>query len=52
VPAGEGGLRQASKVPLDQVRSIDKHRLGRRIGALPPERMLEVDRAIRLSFSV
>jgi mRNA interferase MazF len=52
VPAGEGGLSQASKVLLDQVRSIDKQRLGRRTGALPPERMLEVDRAIRLSFSV
>ncbi len=52
VLAGEAGLRQPSKVLLDQVRSIDKQRLGRRAGTLSPERMREVDRAIRLSLSV
>ena len=52
VPAGEGGLPHTSKVVLDQIRTVDKKRLGGRIGALSPERMLEVHRAIRLSLAV
>jgi mRNA interferase MazF len=52
VPAGEGGLPQASKVALDQIRTVDKRRLGRRIGTVPPERMHEVDQAIRRSLAV
>ena len=52
LPDGEGGLAHASKVLLDQLRTIDKQRLGQRIGALPAERMLEVDHAIRLSLAV
>ncbi len=52
VPAGEGGLPQASKVLLDQLRAVDKARLSRRIGSLDIGRMREVDRAIRLSLAV
>ncbi len=52
VLAGEGGLAQASKILLDQIRSVDKQRLGRCLGVLPAERVLEVDRAIRLSLGV
>lgn len=52
VPAGEAGVPQASKILLDQIRSVDKQRLGRLIGALPPDRITEVDRAIRISLAV
>jgi mRNA interferase MazF len=52
INAGEGGLSRASKILLNQVRTIDKTRLGRRIGALGWERMIEVDAAIRLSLAV
>jgi mRNA interferase MazF len=52
VPAGEGSLRQQSKVLLDQMRSVDKRRLRHRIGTLSAERMQEVDLAIRLSLAV
>lgn len=52
VPAGEAGLTDTSKVLLDQMRSVDKRRLGDRIGALPAECMLEVDVAIRLNLAV
>jgi mRNA interferase MazF len=52
VPAGDGGLTDASKVLLDQIRTVDKRRLGRRIGALPTEAMRAVNRAIRLSVAV
>ena len=50
--AGEGGLPQASKVLLDQIRTVDKSRLGNNIGFLTPDRMEEVNRAIRLSLAV
>lgn len=52
VPAGDGGLVHTGKIALDQIRTVDKRRLGRRIGMLSAERMLEVDRAIRLSLAV
>jgi mRNA interferase MazF len=52
IPTGEGGLSQTSKVLLSQIRTVDKRRLDRYVGKLPPERILEVDEAIRLSLSV
>lgn len=52
VAAGEGGLSQDSKVLLDQIRTLDKSRLGRWIGSLDVGRMSEVNRAIRLSLAV
>ena len=52
VPAGDGGLAEASKVLLDQIRSVDKRRIGRRIGSLSPTLMRAVNRAIRLSLAV
>lgn len=52
IPAGEAGLTQASKVLLDQLRSIDKRRLKNRLGTVGPDRMTAVDQAIRISLSV
>ena len=52
IPAGEGGLTQASKALLDQIRSIDKQRLKKRLGTIGSERMTAVDQAIRISLSV
>lgn len=52
LPAGEAGLGKPSKVLLDQIRTLDKQRLGNRIGALTDQRMEEVNRAIRLSLAV
>jgi mRNA interferase MazF len=52
VKAGEGGLDRDSKVVLDNIRSVDKRRLGRRIGALREGLMRGVNRAIRLSLAV
>lgn len=50
--AGEAGLSKVSKILLDQIRTIDKARLGSKIGVMTPERMKEVDRAIRVSLAV
>ena len=52
IPAGEGGLTQASKALLDQIRSVDKQRLKRRLGVVSSEQMAAVDEAIRISLSV
>ena len=52
VESGEGGSAQPGKILLDQIRTVDKARLGKRIGQLPAERMEEMNRAIRLSLAV
>jgi|SRR5918992_325884 mRNA interferase MazF len=48
----EGGLTIASVVLLNQMRSIDKRRLVRRIGVLAPATMERVDRAILISLGL
>jgi mRNA interferase MazF len=50
--AAEGGVSDASKVLLDQIRTIDKSRLGKRIGRLSQKKMEEVNLAIRISLAV
>ena len=49
---GEGGLSKESKILLDQIRTLDKSRLGQPIGALSTERIEDVNRAIRISLAV
>ena len=51
VNAKEGGLSQDSVVLLNQIRSIDKERLIRRLGRLPTETMAEVDHASRSAWT-
>lgn len=50
--AGEGGATKESVILLNQIRSVDKKRLVRRLGALKPETMLRVDRAIQISLGL
>jgi mRNA interferase MazF len=52
VRAPEGGLTSDSMVLLNQMRSIDRRRLGRRLGLLRTATMGEVDRAIRISLAL
>jgi mRNA interferase MazF len=49
---GEGGLPQPSMVNLAQILTVDKSRLQRRLGVVPPERLAAVDQAIRVSLDV
>jgi len=48
----EGGLTVDSVVLLNQVRSVDKRRLVRRLGALPPTTMERVTRALQISLGM
>ena len=52
LPVGEAGLDKASKVLLDQIRAVDKQRIGNKIATLTSQRIEEVNRAIRLSLAV
>jgi mRNA interferase MazF len=48
----EGGLTANSVVLLNQVRSIDKGRLIKRLGALNPATMQHVERALKISLGM
>jgi mRNA interferase MazF len=52
LPAREAGLPETSKILLDQIRTVDKVRLGRCVGTLSKQRIEEVDRAIRRSLAI
>jgi mRNA interferase MazF len=47
---GEAGLMLPSVVNVSQLRTIDRSRLGERIGALGPARLLEVLQGLALLF--
>ena len=48
----ETGLNFDSKVACDQVRSIDKNRLLRRLGAVSDDRMEQIKAALRIHFDL
>lgn len=48
----ESGLSKQSKVCLNQIRTIDKQRLIKKIGALTSRKMAEVDQAIQISLDL
>ena len=52
VKAPEGGLHHNSLVLLNQIRTIDKRRVGRFWGRLSPQSMRYVDKAIRISLGL
>lgn len=49
---GAAGLKQDSTVLLSQIRVLDKIRLERKLGYLPPDLMFQVDRAIKISLGL
>jgi mRNA interferase MazF len=52
VTLGDTGLLKASKVKLEQIRTVDKSRLKTRVGKVRTTKMIEVDKAIRTSLNV
>lgn len=52
VQAPEGGLATDSVVLLNQIRSIDKRRLVRRLGTLRLPTLRQVDRAVQISLGL
>ena len=49
---GVSGLSVDSVVLVNQIRSIDRQRLSRRLGTVNPETMTRVDQALRLSLGL
>ncbi len=52
IAAHESGLHQDSKARAEQVRAVAVERVGRRIGAVPPERMPALDAALRVHLAL
>jgi len=52
IKAPEAGLAVDSVVRLDQIRSVDKSRLVKKLGAARPATLAKVDRAIRVSLGL
>ncbi|HAU32012.1 MAG: mRNA interferase [Desulfotomaculum sp. 46_296] len=50
--AGEGGLERESAVNAAQIITVDKSRLVKKIGALSPEKMDEVNRVLKISLDL
>ena len=48
----ESGLPKPSVVHLGHLYTVDKRRLARRVGNLPPARLRHVDRAIQISLGL
>jgi mRNA-degrading endonuclease toxin of MazEF toxin-antitoxin module len=47
IPQGIAGTTKASRVMCQQVRAVDKSRVGRKYGNLPPDIMKLVDEGLR-----
>lgn len=52
VEAPEGGLSNDSTVLLNQIRTVDRSRLGRYWGRLTPTTMTKIDRALMISLGL
>lgn len=52
IQSPEGGLTNDSMVLLNQIRTVDKSRLGRYWGSVSQETMQKVDEAIQLSLGL
>jgi len=52
VKAPEGGLRHDSLVLLNQIRTVDKRRVGRFWGRLAPQTMRQINEAIKISLGL
>jgi mRNA interferase MazF len=52
MPAPEGGLTKPSVIMVDQIRTISRRRLARRLGAVSPSTMRQVEERLRVVLSL
>jgi mRNA interferase MazF len=52
VPKGSGGLPKDSKVKADQVRTLDKARLAKRLGKVDQKQITEIDKAMKIHLGM
>lgn len=48
----EGGLKAASRIVTDQVRTIDKQRIQKTVGKVSPKTLLLIEQAIKNNFAL
>jgi len=51
IPKGIARLAFASKAVTEQVKALDKRRLVKRLGSLPPSLLAQVERALKNTFA-
>ncbi|MGP0072766.1 MAG: type II toxin-antitoxin system PemK/MazF family toxin [Bryobacteraceae bacterium] len=51
-PTPGNGLENRSSIRLDQIRTVDRQRLVRRLGVVDPETMAKVDEALKISVGL
>jgi mRNA interferase MazF len=47
IPKGTAQLTFISKVVTEQIKAVDKHRIVKRLGSLPPDLLAQVERALK-----
>ena len=52
IPSKTAGLRVRSKIMVNQTRAVDKVRLVKKLGHIPPAIMTHVNRALKLHYSL
>ena len=52
LPAGEGGLWRDSTALCEQVRTLEKARLGRRLGAVGADALRNIEKALQVSLDI
>jgi mRNA interferase MazF len=52
IPKGAAGLTVTSKVLTEQIKAVDKRRLVRRLGTLPPHLLAQIDRALKTTLAL
>jgi mRNA interferase MazF len=52
LPKGAGGLPKDSKVKADQIRTLDKARLAKRLGKVDQKQIVAIDKSIKIHLGV
>ena len=52
IPSKTAGLRIRSKIMVNETRAVDKVRLVKKLGHIPPAIMTQVNRALKLHYSL
>ena len=52
IPAGTAGLKVRSKILVNQSRAVDKIRLFKKLGHLPIDILVKIDRALKLHYDL
>ena len=52
IPGTESGLSSDSKIKCNQIRTVDKLRLPKPVGALPRDKIVEVEKALMIHLDI